>query len=61
MLLIQAFAKAQEHRVPLAPTLSRTLKAQAPLLTSEAVRRSPEAAAAVLPYPVATACGSYPA
>ena len=45
VLLIQAFAKAQEHRVPLAPTLARTLKAQAPLLTNEAVRRSPEAAA----------------
>jgi [protein-PII] uridylyltransferase len=45
VLLIQAFAKAQEHRVPLAPTLSRTLKAQAPLLTNAAVQRSPEAAA----------------
>src|SRR5207237_9412383 len=43
--LIQAFAKAHEHRVPLAPTLSRTLKAQTPLLSNEAVRRSPEAAA----------------
>jgi UTP:GlnB (protein PII) uridylyltransferase len=45
VLLIQAFAKAQEQRVPLAPTLSRTLKAQAPLLTNAAIRRSPEAAA----------------
>ena len=45
VLLIQAFAKAQEHRVPLAPTLLRTLKAQAPLLTSASVRRAPEAAA----------------
>jgi [protein-PII] uridylyltransferase len=45
VLLIQAFAKVQEHRVPLAPTLSRTLKAQATLLTNEVVRRSPEAAA----------------
>jgi [protein-PII] uridylyltransferase len=43
--LIQAFAKAQEHRVPLAPTLSRTLKAQASVLTSGSVRRAPEAAA----------------
>jgi UTP:GlnB (protein PII) uridylyltransferase len=42
---MQAFAKAQEHRVPLAPSLSRTLKAQVPLLTDAAIRRSPEAAA----------------
>jgi [protein-PII] uridylyltransferase len=47
VLLMQAFAKAQEHRVPLAPTLSRTLKAQASLLTDTAIRRSPEAAAAL--------------
>ena len=45
VLLMQAFAKAQEHRVPLAPTLSRTLKTQAPLLADAAIRRSPEAAA----------------
>jgi len=45
VLLIQAFAKAQEHRVPLAPTLSRTLKAQAFLLTDTSIRRAPEAAA----------------
>jgi [protein-PII] uridylyltransferase len=43
--LIQAFAKAQEYRVPLAPTLSRTLKAQASVLTSASVRRAPEAVA----------------
>ena len=45
VLLIQAFTKAQEHRVPLAPTLSRTLKAQAWLLTGECIRSAPEAAA----------------
>ena len=45
VLLMQAFAKAQEHRVPLAPTLSRTLKAQASLLTDASIRRAPEAAA----------------
>ncbi|MBM3227142.1 MAG: hypothetical protein FJZ47_25525, partial [Candidatus Tectomicrobia bacterium] len=44
LLLFQAFAKAQEHRVPLAPTLSRTLKTQAALLTDDTFRRSPEAA-----------------
>lgn len=45
VLLLQAFTKAQEHRVPLAPTLSRTLKAQASLLTAEDIRSAPEAAA----------------
>jgi [protein-PII] uridylyltransferase len=45
LLLMQAFAKTQEYRVPLAPALSRMIKAQAPLLATEAFRRSPEAKA----------------
>lgn len=41
--LMQAFAKAQEYRVALAPSLSRTLKTQAALLKDETIRRAPEA------------------
>jgi [protein-PII] uridylyltransferase len=45
LLLMQTFAKAQEYHVPLAPALSRVIKAQAPLLATAAFRCSPEARA----------------
>lgn len=45
VLLMQAFIKASQHHVPLDPTLSRTIKMQAPLLAAEAVRHDPETTA----------------
>lgn len=45
VLLMQAFAKAQEHRVPLAPALSRTLKACASFLAAPSIRSAPAIAA----------------
>lgn len=45
LLLMQAFAKSQAYQVPLAPELSRLVKAQAALLATEDVRRAPEAKA----------------
>ncbi|MGE3540985.1 MAG: [protein-PII] uridylyltransferase [Candidatus Tectimicrobiota bacterium] len=55
--LLQAFAKAQEHHIRLAPTLSRSLKAQGALLRQEIMRHAPEAAAVffrILSQPQAT-------
>jgi [protein-PII] uridylyltransferase len=46
LLLMQAFATAQEHQVPLAPELSRTIKARASLLATEDIRRAARAKAA---------------
>lgn len=43
--LIQAFATAQEHQLPLAPELSRAIKTRASALATESIRRSPEAKA----------------
>jgi [protein-PII] uridylyltransferase len=45
VLLLQAFVKAQTHQVPLAPELSRTIKANVALLGTEAVQHDPEAKA----------------
>lgn len=39
--LLHAFAKAQAYQAPLAPSLSRTLKAQAPVLSDDHIRRDP--------------------
>ena len=39
LLLLQAFAKAQHHKVPLDPALSRAISNQAPLLAADAVQR----------------------
>ncbi len=43
--LIQAFAIAQAYQVPLAPDLSRTIKAHAACLATDELRRSPDAKA----------------
>jgi [protein-PII] uridylyltransferase len=43
LLLMQAFAVAQEHRVPLAPPLSRAIRAQTSLLAVDTVRHAPQA------------------
>jgi [protein-PII] uridylyltransferase len=45
VLLLQAFVKAQTHQVPLAPELSRAIKANVALLGTEAVQHDPEAKA----------------
>jgi [protein-PII] uridylyltransferase len=45
ILLLQAFAKLQAHQVPLAPELSRAIKANATLLGTDAVRRDSDAKA----------------
>ena len=42
ILLLQAFVKLQTHQVPLAPELSRAIKANATLLATDAVRRDPD-------------------
>ena len=41
-LMMQVFVKAHDCRVPLEPVLSRTIKANADLLTDDATRCSPE-------------------
>jgi [protein-PII] uridylyltransferase len=45
LLLLQAFIKAQEYQVPLAPALSRLIKSKAALLATAEMRCSPEAKA----------------
>jgi [protein-PII] uridylyltransferase len=45
LLLIQAFATSQAYQVPLAPDLSRLIKAKAALLATEQARCAPEAKA----------------
>jgi [protein-PII] uridylyltransferase len=57
LLLMQAFATAQQHNTSLAPALSRAIRAQAPLLATDALRRAPEAKALlfrILAHPHAT-------
>jgi [protein-PII] uridylyltransferase len=43
LLLMQAFIVAQAHQVPLAPALSRAIRAQVALLRSDTVRGAPQA------------------
>jgi [protein-PII] uridylyltransferase len=43
LVMMQAFATAQEYHVPLAPELSRAIKTHAGLLAADSIRRSPEA------------------
>lgn len=43
LLLLQAFATAQEHHVPLAPELSRAIRAHAARLATDTMRTAPQA------------------
>ena len=43
LLLMQAFATAQQHDIPLAPSLSRAIRAHAPLLATDTLRRARQA------------------
>ncbi len=43
LLLMHAFATAQQHDVPLAPVLSRAIRSQAPLLATDTLQRAREA------------------
>jgi [protein-PII] uridylyltransferase len=45
LLLLQAFVKTLTHQVPLAPELSRAIKANATLLAQETIRQDPNAKA----------------